>query len=67
MQEKRAQSSARVIASFRMVDWYREKTWSRFDASTWLIQQKIAMRTVGKSGKFFKVEEKRMLLFSFDV
>ena len=64
MQEKRAQSSARVIAGFRMADWYGVKNWSGFDTITWLIQQKIAMRTIGKSGKFLEAEEKRIFLFS---
>ena len=64
MQAKRAQSSARVISSFIMEDWYGEKTWLGFGTSTSLIQQKFAMGTVGKSGKFLKSEEKRMLLLS---
>ena len=64
MQAKRAQISARVIAGFRMEDWYGEKTWSRFSTSTWLIEQKFAMRTVGKSRKFLEAKEKRMLIFS---
>ena len=64
MQEKRAQSSASVIAGFSMEDWYGKKTWSGFGTSTWLIQQKFAMWIVGNSRKFLKAEEKRMLLFS---
>ena len=59
-----AQSLARVIAGFSMVDWHGEKTWSGFGTSTWLIQQKFAMRTVGKSANFLKAEEKRIFLFS---
>ena len=55
MQAKRAQSSAWVNAGFRMADWYGEKTWPGFDASTWLNCQKFTMRIVGKVNLIFSL------------
>jgi len=38
---KEGTSSASAIVAFRLTVCYGKKTWSGFDTSTWLFQQKI--------------------------
>ena len=64
MQANRAQSSAKVITSFRMVDLYGKKNLVRIRHKYMDHSAKIFHEDSGNSGKFLEVEEKRMLLLS---